>query len=124
MFKRALILCVGLWLVIAGGLFAHAQPCHSHKVEAEPAIAAQVSAHAHCDMMAAPAPAPAEIPAPGMPEAPAPFCCCPAVIVALPAPVAPEAGGRMFRMHAGFPLDASAPSRTLIPEPPPPKNLV
>ncbi|MFN7056833.1 hypothetical protein [Hyphomonas sp.] len=127
MLKRALILCISLWLMIAGGLAAHAGPCHPQAMEAQPAIAAPAITHAHCDMMGdkmAAHSAPSEAPAPEMPEAPAPFCCCPAVMAALPAPAAPDAGGHMFRIPASFPLDASAPSRTLIPEPPPPKHLV
>lgn len=123
MLKRALILCVSLWLMIAGGLAAHAGPCHSQEMEAQPAIAVPATAHAHCDMMAPPA-TPAELPAQDKPDLTAPFCCCPAVMAALPAPGSPDAGGQIFRMPASFPLDARAPSRTLIPEPPPPKHLV
>lgn len=116
MLKRILLLSFSLWLIVAGGLAAHAAPCHMQAEEVAPAAAA----HAHCDMMA---PAPAEAANETAPSAPAAdgICCCPAVLAALPARALPDTGNPAFRLPASFPLDASAPSRTLIPEPPPPK---
>lgn len=116
MLKRILLLSFSLWLMIAGGLAAHAAPCHMQAEEIAP-VAAD---HAHCDMMA---PAPAEMPAEPLPEAPAPdgICCCPAVLAALAAPAPADGETGHFRLPANFPLDADAPSQTLIPEPPPPK---
>ncbi|MFN4024258.1 MAG: hypothetical protein ACK4MQ_05465 [Hyphomonas sp.] len=123
MLKRILILSVSLWLIVAGGLAAHAAPCHMETKAAAPAAnVAAASVHAHCDMMAA---APAETPdetAPGTPaHAADSVCCCPAVIAALPAPALPGTRSPAFRLPAGFPLVTSAPSLSLIPEPPPPK---
>lgn len=118
MLKRALLLSLGLWLLVAGGLAAHAAPCHIQ--DEMQAASTPASAHEHCDMMAA---APAEALDEAAPTAPAPdgICCCPAVLAALPAPAAADPGHPAFRLPAGFPLEARAPSQTLIPEPPPPK---
>ncbi len=109
MLKRALLLCLGAWLIAASGLSAHAGPCRLDKAEAE----VSTIDHAHCDMMAAPDEAPAQ-------EADA-NCCCPAVLAALPVPTAPEPGVYTFALPSDFPPDASAVSLNLIPEPPPPK---
>jgi hypothetical protein len=116
MLKRALLLCLGLWLMAAAGLSAHAGPCDMGMEKV--AVAAPAEAHAHCDMMAAPDAAP-----PAMPDAPDSDgnCCCPAIVSALPAPAAPDASEQTFTLMADFPPDARAASRTLIPEPPPPK---
>lgn len=116
MLKRIVILSLSLWLIVAGGLAAHAAPCHMQEAEIAPAPAA----HAHCDMMAS---APAEVPADTLPESPAPdgICCCPAVLAALAAPAMPEPETQLFRLPASFPLETDAATRTLIPEPPPPK---
>jgi hypothetical protein len=113
MLKRALLLCLGLWLIAASGLSAHAGPCgmESQLIEA----AAPTETHAHCDMMAAPEPA-----APDHPDTDA-NCCCPAVLTALPAPALPEAATLAFTMTPDFPLEARAASRTQTPEPRPPK---
>lgn len=122
MLKRALLLSLSLWLMIAGGLGAHASPCHmQEEMTAAATEPAAEDAHAHCDMMADAAPA--ETPADTPDKAPATdaACCCPAVLAALPAPALPEATRLAFTLPASFPLNASAPSRTLIPEPPPPK---
>ncbi len=122
MLKRALLLSLSLWLMIAGGLGAHASPCHMQD-EMKPAVTETASddAHAHCDMMADAVPA--ETPDKASEKAPASdtACCCPAVLAALPAPAMPDAAAFHFTLPASFPLDARAPSRTLIPEPPPPK---
>ncbi len=126
MLKRVLLLSLSLWLMIAGGLGAHASPCHMQD-EMKPAATeiASADAHAHCDMMAdaAPAGTPADVPekAPGKAPATDTACCCPAVLAALPAPAMPEAAAAHFTLPASFPPGDSAPSRTLIPEPPPPK---
>jgi hypothetical protein len=48
-------------------------------------------------------------------------CCCPAVLAALPAPAVPDAAQLVFALPSDFPLDARAPTRTLLPEPRPPK---
>lgn len=116
MLKRIVLLTLSVWLMIAGGLAAQAAPCHFQAKEAQPPAAE----HAHCDMMAA---APADTPADSLPEVPAPdgICCCPAVMAALAAPALPSGETTLFRLPAGFPLEADAPSQTLIPEPPPPK---
>lgn len=122
MLKRALLLSLSLWLMIAGGLGAHASPCHMQdEMTPAPVSAPAADAHAHCDMMAdaAPAPTPAETPEQGPASDTA--CCCPAVLAALPAPAMPDAAASHFTLPASFPLDARAPSRKLIPEPPPPK---
>ena len=122
MLKRALLLSLSLWLMIAGGLGAHASPCHMQD-ERKPAPAEITSdeAHAHCDMMAEAVPA--ETPDRASEKAPATdtACCCPAVLAALQAPAAPDAAAFHFTLPASFPPGDSAPSRTLIPEPPPPK---
>ena len=122
MLKRVLFLSLSLWLMIAGGLGAHASPCHMQDEMTPAAMEAVPSdAHAHCDMMAdtsveqPPTDVPEKSPATDTP------CCCPAVLAALPAPALPEAAADSFALPAGFPLDASAQTRTLIPEPPPPK---
>jgi hypothetical protein len=109
MLKRVLLLCLGIWLIAASGLSAHAGPCTLEKTE----VAADEADHAHCDMMAAPDEAPAQ-------ETDA-NCCCPAVLAALPVPVIPEAATDVFTLPADFPPDARALSLNLIPEPPPPK---
>lgn len=122
MLKRVFLLSLSLWLMIAGGLGAHASPCHMQEDMMTAPISAPVAgAHDHCDMMADATPA--ETPADTPDKAPATdaACCCPAVLAALPAPALPEATRLAFTLPASFPLDASAPSRTLIPEPPPPK---
>jgi hypothetical protein len=122
MLKRALLLSLSLWLMIAGGLGAHASPCHMQD-EVTPAATGFDSddAHAHCDMMAEAAPA--QTPGYSPEEAPATdaACCCPAVLAALPAAEMPDAATMHFTLPASFPPGDSAPSRTLIPEPPPPK---
>lgn len=124
MLARSLLLALSLWLMIAGGLAAHASPCHMQD-GLKPAAASQAaeagSAHTHCDMMAEAAPQPASDGAPGKAPSPDSICCCPAVLAALPAPALPEAAASAFSLPVSFPLDARAPSRTLIPEPPPPK---
>lgn len=100
MLKRVFLLSLSLWLMIAGGLAADASPCHmQEEMTPAPISAAETGAHDHCAMMAEEAPT----------ETPA------------DAPALPEAATVAFTLPASFPLDASAPSRTLIPEPPPPK---
>lgn len=116
MLKRALFLCLGLWLIAASGLSAHAGPCDMGTAQAETAEAPP--GHAHCDMMAAPGPAAPQ--APDHPDTDA-NCCCPAVLTALPAPGLPEPAAFAFAQAPDFPLEARAASRTLIPEPRPPK---
>ena len=124
MLARSLLLALSLWLMIAGGLAAHASPCHMQAGMKPIAASAPVEAgasHDHCDMMAEAA---QEHPSGDMSgKAPSPdsICCCPAVLAALPAPALPQAAAPAFSIPASFPLDARAPSRTLIPEPPPPK---
>lgn len=116
MLKRALLFCLGLWLIAASGLSAHAGPCNMDGMKAEAVIAE--AGHEHCDMMAA-----AEQPAPAMPDLPDTdaACCCPAVLAALPAAQAPDAAVFAFARPTDFPLDVRAPSRSLLPEPRPPK---
>jgi hypothetical protein len=118
MLKRALLLCLGLWLIAASGLSAHAGPCDMREAAAVE-IAAASDAHAHCDMMVPPT----DDAAPEMPDTPDrdADCCCPAVLAAVPAPDAPEAAAPRFALMAALPSDISAPSRNLSPEPPPPK---
>jgi len=116
MLKRVLFLCLGAWLIAASGLSAHAGPCGVQKAQAE--IEAKAATHDHCDMMAKPDT--------GKPEAPpekgqAAQCCCPAVLSALPAPAMPKSAALAFALPGDFPADVRAPSRNLIPEPPPPK---
>ncbi|MEQ9505432.1 MAG: hypothetical protein RLO80_04115 [Hyphomonas sp.] len=117
MLKRVLFLCLGVWLIASTGLSAHAGPC---AVRAEaPEIAAPAADHAHCDMMAAP-----EAAQPGEPSDPLaddPACCCPAVMAALPAAETPGTSVITFARPASFPRDDRAVSRTLLPEPRPPK---
>lgn len=116
MLKRLLLLFLGLWLIAASGLAAHAGPC---RMEDEKAEAIMVEAgHEHCDMMAMP-----ETPAPDLPDRPDAdgTCCCPAVLAALPAAAVPDAAHVAFALPSDFPLDVRAPSRTLLPEPRPPK---
>lgn len=118
MLKRALFLCLGLWLIAASGLSAHAGPC-TMRADAAAEMAAPTDAHAHCDMMA---PATDE----QLPEKPDPQdtgsnCCCPAVLAAVAAPAVPLATPPVFTLAADYPADIHAPSRSLIPEPPPPK---
>ncbi|MFN4183722.1 MAG: hypothetical protein ACK4M6_02990 [Hyphomonas sp.] len=122
MLKRALLLSLSLWLMIAGGLGAHASPCHmQEEMTPAPISASEAGTHDHCDMMAGTTPA--ETPADPSDKAPATdaACCCPAVLAALPAPALPETTRLVFTLPASFPRGDSAPSRTLIPEPPPPK---
>ena len=116
MLKRVLLLCLGLWLIAASGLSAHAGPCGMDEMQAE--IAAAETGHDHCDMMAKP-----EQPAPEMPDRPdtEAACCCPAVLAALPAAQAPQTVPAAFALPSDFPIDARVPSRTLLPEPRPPK---
>ena len=109
MLKRLLLLCLGAWLIAAGGLSAHAVPCNMDKAE----VVAVAADHAHCDMMATPDEAPAQG-ADGN-------CCCPAVLAALPVPAAPGAASYVFALPSDFPPDARALSVNLMPEPPPPK---
>lgn len=116
MLKRILLLCLGAWLIAASGLSAHAGPCGVQKVQAE--MEANVAAHEHCDMMGEAA---AKQPESHHPDAQDANCCCPAVLSALPAPVQPETFAIAFALPADLPADVRAPSRTLIPEPPPPK---
>ena len=122
MLKRAVLLSLSLWLMIAGGLGAHASPCHMQEemTAAATEIAAE-DAHAHCDMMAdaASAQPPADTPDKAPPADAT--CCCPAVLAALPAPAVPDAATLRFNLPASYPPGDSALSRTLIPEPPPPK---
>ncbi len=113
MLKRALLLCLGLWLIAASGLAAHAGPCGMERPAIE--AAAPAGTHAHCDMMAAPEPV-----APDHPDTDA-NCCCPAVLTALPLPALPDTGVFVFAQAPDFPLEARAASRTLVPEPRPPK---
>lgn len=122
MLKRVLLLTLSLWLMIAGGLGAHASPCHMRD-EMKPAATeiASDNAHDHCDMMADAAPGETPENTPGKAPATDTACCCPAVLAALPAPATPDATAARFTLPASFPLDARAPSRMLIPEPPPPK---
>ncbi|ABI77170.1 hypothetical protein HNE_0124 [Hyphomonas neptunium ATCC 15444] len=122
MLKRVFLLSLSLWLMIAGGLAADASPCHmQEEMTPAPISAAETGAHDHCAMMAEEAPTETPADAPGKAPATDAACCCPAVLAALPAPALPEAATVAFTLPASFPLDASAPSRTLIPEPPPPK---
>ena len=116
MLKRTLLLLLGLWLIAASGLAAHAGPC-SMEDEKTQAVMAEAG-HEHCDMMAMP-----ETPGPNLPDHPDPdgTCCCPAVLAALPAAAVPDAAQVVFALPSDFPLDARASSRTLLPEPRPPK---
>jgi hypothetical protein len=116
MLKRLLLLCLGLWLIAASGLAAHAGPCSMQDEKAEAVMAE--AGHEHCDMMGM-----QETPAPNLPDHPDPdgTCCCPAVLAALPAAVVPDAAQVVFGLPSDFPLEARAPSRTLLPEPRPPK---
>lgn len=116
MLKRALLLCLGLWLIAASGLSAHAGPCGIAAAQAEAAEAAY--GDAHCDMMAAPGPATPQTPDHPDTET---YCCCPAVLTALPPTGLPEPAAFAFAQAPDFPLEARAASRTLIPEPRPPK---
>lgn len=116
MLKRALLLSLSLWLMIAGGLGAHASPCHMQDEVTHAATEIDSDdAHAHCDMMAdaAPAQTPGDSPEEAMATDAA--CCCPAVLAALPAPEMPDAATVHFILPASFPPGDSAPSRTLIP---------
>lgn len=124
MLARSLLLALSLWLMIAGGLAAHASPCHMQAGMKPMAASAPVEAgapHDHCDMMAEAAPEHPSGDTSGKAPSPDSICCCPAVLAALPAPTLPQAAALAFSLPASFPLDARAPSRTLIPEPPPPK---
>lgn len=116
MLKRALFLCLGLWLIAASGLSAHAGPCDMQAAQAETAETAP--GHAFCDMMAPPGPAAPQ--APDHPDTDA-RCCCPGVLAALPSPGLPEPAAFAFAQAPDFPLEARAASRTLLPEPRPPK---
>lgn len=118
MLKRTLFLCLGLWLIAASGLAAHAGPCGMREAAAAEATA-PADAHAHCDMLAPST----DKAAPTMPDSPDKDanCCCPAVLAAVPAAEVPETAAPSFALVAEMPSDIRAPSRTLIPEPPPPK---
>jgi hypothetical protein len=118
MLKRFLFLCLGLWLIAASGLSEHAGPC-TLRAEAVEEIAAPTDVHAHCDMIA---PATDEQ-APAKPDLQdtGTNCCCPAVLAAVAAPAAPGAEPPVFALLAAYPADVHALSRSLIPEPPPPK---
>lgn len=122
MLKRALFLILGAWLIAASALAAHAGPCHPAETRAETGIAAPAMKEGHCEMMGA-----VEAPASGQlsdlpePSANEPPCCCPGMLSALPAPEAPDTARPAFRLALAMPADTSAPSRALIPEPPPPK---
>jgi hypothetical protein len=116
MLKRALFLCLGLWLIASAGLSAHAGPCDMVNTPAE--AVAPAAGHAHCSKMAAddedtgnPAPV----------DQSDGLCCCPAVLAALPSTPAPVKLSARYAAPATFPLAVRAASRTLIPEPPPPK---
>lgn len=115
MLKRALFLCLGLWLIGASVFSAHARECG---MSGAPEAVAAEEAHAHCDMMgtATDDPLPAE---PDQPDEAA-NCCCPAVLANIAGP-AGLAAGPDFGLPEGYTADPRAPSRTLIPEPPPPK---
>jgi hypothetical protein len=113
MLNRALLLCLGFWLIAASGLSAHAGPCGMQRQPAE--AAAPAEAHAHCDRMAAPEPA-----APDHPDTDA-GCCCPGVLTALPSPALSGSSVFVFAQAPDFPLEARTASRTLVPEPRPPK---
>ncbi len=117
MLKRFLFLCLGAWLMASSVLSAHAEPC-ALGIDA-PEIAAPAMDHGHCDMMSAPDAALQD--EPSAPPADDPACCCPAVMAALPATNVPDAGTITFARPASFPLDDSALSLTLLPEPRPPK---
>jgi hypothetical protein len=116
MIKRALLLCLGFWLIVSSALLAHAGPCGMDRMAAE--TVARVPHPAHCDLMAAPDEAPLEMPPAQDTDA---VCCCPAVLATLALPAAPEAGADVFAEARGFPLDTHALSRVLVPEPHPPK---
>lgn len=122
MLKRALFLILGAWLIAASALAAHAGPCHPAETRAETGIAAQAMTEGHCEMMAAMGTTadgtPSETPEPSANEPP---CCCPGMLAAVPAPEAPDTARPAFRLALALPTDTSAPSRALIPEPPPPK---
>ena len=112
MLQRAFFLCLGLWLIAASALSAHAGPCGMRDaMEAAPVM----EAHAHCEMMASTADH-------SQPEAPddGSNCCCPAVLASIFAP-AELTAGPVFGLPEGLPANVRAPSRALIPEPPPPK---
>jgi hypothetical protein len=116
MLKRALILFLGLWLIVASGLSAHAGPCSMDGATEE--AGAGADPHADCPMMAsedAAEPAPADIPDRDG------NCCCPAVLAGLPVAALPEAGKPVFAASASLPPDFRASSRASVPEPPPPK---
>jgi len=116
MLKRVLFLVLGIWLIAASGLSAHAGPCGLQGANVE--IAAEAGGHEHCDMAAK-----ADRKTPDAPKeySKAANCCCPAVLSALPAPALPDTGSLAFALPGDFPADVRAPSRTLIPETPPPK---
>jgi len=123
MLKRALFLILGAWLMAASALSAHAGPCHPAEARAETGIAAPAMMEGHCEMMGAMAAPttgqPSDIPDPSVDESP---CCCPGMLAAVPAPDAPDTARPAFRLALALPANTSAPSRTLIPEPPPPKG--
>lgn len=124
MLKRVLLLSLGLWLIVAGGLAVHASPCHMQEEMQPAALSMQTDtsgAHDHCDMMAAPAAEKTSGDTPQKAPSSDGICCCPAVLAALPSPALPDSAGLTFSLPTSFPLDVRAPSRTLIPEPPPPK---
>lgn len=116
MLKRSVLLCLGLWVMVAAAMSAHAGPC---EVRAEtPEIAAATPEHTHCDMKAAPT-----LDLTDEEQAPDhnPACCCPAVLAAFPFAQAPEFTKRVYASAVTFPADMSAPSREINPEPRPPK---
>jgi hypothetical protein len=116
MLTRALLLLFGAWLIAASGLSAHAGPCRLENGAARAIIAG--AGHEHCDITAK-----TQTPAADLPDRPDPdwTCCCPAVLAALPAAAAPDAVHLVFARPSDFPLDTRTPTRTLLPEPRPPK---
>ncbi|MGA1343445.1 MAG: hypothetical protein ACO33A_10470 [Hyphomonas sp.] len=116
MLTRALLLMLGVWLIAASGLSAHAGPCRMENAPARAVIAG--AGHEHCELMAM-----TQTPAPDLPDHTDPdwTCCCPAVLAALPAAAAPDAAQLIFARPSDFPPDTRAPTRTLLPEPRPPK---
>ncbi len=118
MLKRALLLILGAWLFAASGLAAHAGPCLSAETE----FAAPAMMQDHCDTKAAMGPTasgkPSDLPEPSANDS---LCCCPGMLAAVPAPDASDTPGPAYRLAQALPADTNAPSRALIPEPPPPK---
>jgi hypothetical protein len=116
MLKRALLLCLGLWLIASAALSAHAGPCDMVKSPAQ--VAVPESGHAHCDMTAADADDASDPLPANQSDGP---CCCPAVLAGLAAAPSPVKASARYGAPMPFPPTVSATSRTLIPEPPPPK---